>query len=413
MKNKRHCWIIVLVALLLLLLQSCSRPAMNIDNLVSCENGTNPTPIDSEFDFPGDLLFVKRDGSEILAFNGKTHQFTSIFRLPENGTADVSPLSRDGKTLVVSYQNPSDMKNLSVIVLSPQGIIESSKILIPPLGHNRERIIQWASIGWVNSDLFQGVLFEKGMVGDELSQNQFFNPYKLEWGSLNVMIQDLDVDPVGGFLFSPDLTRVLYVNSEYHLALYDFSQKKNIWEYHDYDGISPNEQSPILEDAIWSPDGNMLALPLTNEDRVPIALILDKDGQIINSIYFGNYQHGFSWSKDGQFLAFYEDRCTTIDSIIRCEARPVIRVISTKDGLLRDLCSLTEGILPTQSIRNFRIIWSPDQEFLVYSSANHETGTGGFFLQKLNDPEVRIIDVKDDSLILLGWSQEHWEKAQP
>ena len=402
MKNKRYCWIVVLVTVLMLILQSCSRPAMNIDDLVSCENGTNPTPIDSEFDFPGDLLFVKRDGSEILAFNRKTHQFTSIFRLPENGTADVSPLSQDGKTLVVSYQNPSDMKNLSVIVLSPQGIIESSKIPIPPLGHNRERIIQWASIGWVNSDLLQGVLFEKGIVGDELSQNQFFNPYKLEWGLLNVMVQDLDVDPVGGFLFSPDLTRVLYVNSDYHLALYDFSQKKNIWEYDDYDGISPNEQSPILEDAIWSPDGNMLAIPLTNEERVPIALILDKDGEIVNSIYFDNYQHGFSWSKDGNLLAFYDNK-----------AKPVIRVISTKDGSLKDLCSLSEDSLPTQSIRGFRIVWSPDQDFLAYSAANHEAGSGGFFLQKLTDPEVRIIDVNDDSLILLGWSHEHWENAQP
>ena len=91
MKNKRYCWIVFLAAVLMLLLQSCSRPATNIDNLVSCENGTNPTPIDSEFDFPGDLLFVKRDKSEILAFNGKTHQFTSIFHLPNNGTADVSP----------------------------------------------------------------------------------------------------------------------------------------------------------------------------------------------------------------------------------------------------------------------------------------------------------------------------------
>jgi hypothetical protein len=370
MKNKRYCWIVVVAAVLLLLLQSCSRPAMNIDNLVSCENGTKPSPINSEFEFPGDLLFVKRDKSEILAFNGKTHQLTSILRLPEYGTADVSPLSPDGKTLIVSYQNPSDMRNLSVIVLSPEGIIESSKIPIPPLGDNRERIIQWATVGWVNSDLLQGVLFEKGMMGDELSQNQFFNPYKLEWGSLNVMVQDLDLDPVGGFLFSPDLTRVLYVNSDYHLALYDFSQKTNIWEYDDYDGISPNEQSPMLEDAIWSPDGNMLAIPLTNEDSVPIALILDKDGEIVNSIYFDNYQHGFSWSKDGNLLAFYEDRAT-----------PVIRVISIRDGLLKDLCSLAEDILPTQSIRGFRIIWSPNQEFLVYSAANHETGRGGFFLQ--------------------------------
>jgi len=414
MKDKRYFWVIVLLAFFMLLLQSsCSRLAEQPDGFVNCQNGTNPTPIDSTFHFPGDLLFIKRDKSEILTFNGETHQFTSIFSMPDYAIADVSPLSHDGKTLVASYQDPSDMKTLSVIVLSPEGITKSNKIVMPLLEQKQEKTVEWFSSDWVNNYYLQGSLFEEGITGDELSGKWLFNPYKLEWKSLADILKDLNIAELSGVLISPDLTKVLYVNSQYHLALYDLSRKENLWEYNDYDGVFPDEQSSMLDDAVWSPDGKMLASPLTNKDGVPISLVLDKNGEIINSIYSGNYQHGYSWSKDGQFLAFYEDRCNTIDSIIRCESRPVIRIVATKDGLLRDLCSLSKDILPAQSIETFRIIWSPDQQFMAYSSTNHKTGQGGIFLQKLNDPQIRIIDISDDALILLGWSPEHWNKARP
>jgi hypothetical protein len=414
MKYKKQSWAVILSILFVLLSQSfCSKPVADVGSFVNCVNGTNPLPIGPEFKFPGDLLFLKRDRSELLAYNGETHQFTSIFRMPDKVVARVSPLSNDGKTLVISYQDSSNMKSLLVILLSPQGSTKTDKTQIPPLTKNQEKTVKWGSVDWANSNYLQGTLFEEGITGDELSEIWFLNPYKLEWKSLASLLPDLKRDDVSGVLFSPDLTRVLYVDSKYHLEMYDLQRKANLWKYDDYDGISPIETSVMLSGAIWSPDGEILALPLANEDRVPISLMLDKDGGIINSIYFGNYQFGYSWSKDGQLLAFYEHRCTTIDSIVRCDSKPVIRVISAKDGLLRDLCALDKDILPTQGIQNSAIVWSPNQQFLAYSSTNHKTGHGGILLQKLNDPQIRIIESEDDSLILLGWSQEHWEKARP
>ncbi|HLP43792.1 MAG TPA: hypothetical protein VK145_00765 [Candidatus Nanoarchaeia archaeon] len=87
---------------------------------VNCENGLHPVPLEQAFQFPGDLLFMRYDRSEILSLNGETHKFTSVFRMPGNDIYDVSPLSQDGKTLVISYRKPSDRKVLLLIRVVPE-----------------------------------------------------------------------------------------------------------------------------------------------------------------------------------------------------------------------------------------------------------------------------------------------------
>jgi hypothetical protein len=405
----------LLILLTLLILSACSKQVDRTDGFINCNNGTSPTPIEQNFKFPGDLLFMRSDGSELLAFNGETHEWTSVLHMPSGGDYAVSPLSRDGKTLVISYKEPSELETLSIMLLSYRGSIEYKKANLPSLEANRNKAHSWFPVHWINSDYLQGVLSEEVIPGERLWESWLLNPYQSEWKSLPRINNNLDQAEGSGFSISPDLTRVLYVNNEYHLILYDLNQNKVLWEYSDYDGVIPQLTSPTLSNAIWSKNGALLALPVADKDREPGILILDNNGKIINSISFGNYQHGFSWAEDGQLVAFYEDRCSTIDCMDR--VRPVIRIIDMRDGLLRDLCSLGEDIVPTQGTYSGRLIWSPDQQFLTYTTMiTHweppsEALNYGIILQKLNDPQIRIIHIEKHAMILVGWSKYHWTSA--
>jgi hypothetical protein len=408
-KYKKRPLFSTLPILFILLIQSaCSSQVSGPNTLVNCSNGTNPIPLEQGFTFPGDLLFAKRDGSEILAFNGSTHELTSIFRVPSKGAHDVSPLSQDGKTLVIFHQDPSEMEALSIDILLNSGTVENRKILLPVVEQNQDKLYTWSSVDWINGKYLQGVLSEKGSTGDELWESWLLNPYQLDWKSLPSLNNNLDQMEESGFSISPDLTRVLYVNTQYQLVLYDLVQNRALWNYSDYDGISPRMTSPDLSDAAWSPSGEMLALPITRTDGMtPGIVVLGKDAGIINSFYFGDFQFGLNWSKDGQLLSFYENRSTTIDSA--GNLRPIVRIIGMKDGLLRDICSLKENTEPSQGISNNRVVWSPDQQFLAYTLWSSDVNTqDGIVLQKLSDPLIRIIQLDTDTMVLLGWSKEHW-----
>ncbi len=403
---------VLLIVLAVVMQSACSRQTASTDKLIGCNNGTHPVPIEQEFKFTGDLLFMRRDRSEILAFSGETHEFTSLFHMPSDELYDVAPLSQDGKALVLSRQDRNQVNTLSILLLPNHGSIEQKQVSLPMLKENPNKVYSWLPVDWANNNYLQGVLSEKGNTGDELWSPWLLNPYQPEWKTLSSISKDANQAQASGFSISPDFTRVLYVDMQYHLVLYDLIQNKTLWEYDDYDGVVPGLASPTLSDATWSKDGKLLALPVTSKDGKPTVLILDKDGKSVDSIGFDNHQHGFSWSEDSQLLSFYEDSCTIADC--KDKPGPTIQIISAKDGLLSNACSLTENTIPTAGIINNRIVWSPDQQFLAYSSwSSDETMQDGIILQRLSDPKVRIIQVDTDKMILLGWSEYHWTSTNP
>ena len=118
---------------------------------IDCQNGANPTPLKQDFKFPGDLLFRKRDTSEILAFNGETHELASIYKPQSDGFYDIS-LSQDSKTLVIFHQEPSDRKTLFIIILSNRGRVETKNIPLPNWEQVQGKADAWLSGGWVNNN---------------------------------------------------------------------------------------------------------------------------------------------------------------------------------------------------------------------------------------------------------------------
>jgi hypothetical protein len=398
-----ECVLLLLIAMINLV--SCSSGSMGIDKFEICNNGIHPAPIDRGFKFPGNLLFARSDGSEVLALSGETHEFISVLQMPIDGFYDVSPLSRDGKTLVISYREPDDVETLSVLLLSNLGSLDHKKVPLPTLWKGRSKMVSWKFSDWVNDRYLQGSLYEEGVAGDELWEALLFDSYELEWKTISNINGNLNQAQGSGFSVSPDLTRVLYVDDEYRLILYDLIQNTILWEYSDYDGVVPRLGSPVLSDATWSSDGEILALPITSENGTPALLILGKNGRIIRSFNFDNNQHGYSWSKNNQFLSFYEDRCISNDCM---DAKPIIRALNTKDGSLKDLCWLPNVTVPIGGIANNRITWSPNQQLIAYTYWSGASSQDGIILQKINDPQIRMVEIDNDTMILLGWSEHHW-----
>jgi len=352
---------------------------------------------------------MKRDTSEILAFNGETHELKSIYRPPSEGFYDAS-LSQDGKTLVIFYQKPSDKNTLFIIILSNRGIVETKNIPLPIWEQIQGKANAWLSGGWVNNNYLQGILYDRENPEDKLWEPWLLNLEQLEWKSLSNINNTLDPVENSGFSISPDLTRVLYVNKQYQLVLHDLIQNEAIWTYSDYDGLNPFVHSPGLADATWSEDGKMLATTISNNanQNQPSILILDQSGKILHLMDFGTGQLGLSLSNNKKFLSFWGNQSTGLTTASGW--RPVIRVMEISAGLVRDLCMLSENLAPWGGI-----IWSPDQQFLAYTVQDINTKRDELIIQKLNDPQLRILHLYDESqnFDFLGWSKEHWDKAGP
>lgn len=407
--QKHSCFIFLSLLLTSIIQSSCSRPVTDISVFINCQNGISPTPIKQDFKFPGDLLFMKRDTSEILAFNGETHELASIYRPQSDGFYDIS-LSQDGKKLIIFYQKPSDRKTLFIIILSNRGIVETKNIPLPIGEQIQGKASAWLSGGWVNNNYLQGILYDRENPEDKLWEPWLLNLEQLEWKSLSSINNTLDPVENSGFSISPDLTRVLYVNKQYQLVLYDLIQNEAIWTYSGYDGLNPFVHSPGLADATWSEDGKMLATTISNNanQNQPGILILDQSGRILHLIDFGTGQFGLSWSNNKKFLSFWGNQSTGLTTA--SGSRSVIRVMDMEYGLVRDLCMLSENLVPWRGV-----FWSPDQQFLAYTVQDINTKRDELIIQKLNDPQLRILHLYDVSqnFDFLGWSKEHWDKAEP
>jgi protease II len=84
--------------------------------------------------------------------------------------------------------------------------------------------------------------------------------------------------------------------------------------------------------------------------------------------------------------------------------------MDVENGVVRDLCMLGENIEPWG-----RIIWSPDQQFLAYTVQDRNAKREELIIQKLNDPQLQMVHLYDEAqnYEFLGWSKEHWDKADP
>src|SRR5574340_867247 len=412
---------IILLIILAVLLTACGQQPAPEPDSVQWENTADPLKMERDYEFPGDLLFVSRATGEIVALNGKTHQITPIFQFPENSTHRNAVLSKDGKPFLIYYHEGEENGKEEMFLLTYEGKVTTIEFSLPqdiPPGYSSPR---WSTTKWINDEYVQGMLFDEDMIDDIVWEVRLYNPYQGDWKSLSDFSAKIKQNKFSsGFTISPDLTRALYVNDEFELVFFDLENEKELWKYSEWDGVFPNGETSTLAGAIWSNDGEHLAVEITTKcdnsanEYTPAILVMSKDGKIENSIMFGNYQHGLEWSADDSRLWFYEDRCTTDPTASDCDTRIVIRSIDMKNGLLSDNFELNLDKPPQGNIDISRWNISPDGRFQVLSLYNSrnidalEPNRDEIILFNISDPQLWQMSI-DHNSDLFGWSGVHWE----
>lgn len=384
------------------------------NTIIECIKGAEPILLDESYKFNGDLIFRSNEKGEIIAFNGETHKITPLFYVNDGDFWDVSPLSWDGKNLVLSSypNNVSTDGVLSLSLMSYDGNIK--QINIPIITPDSKITYSWASSEWINEEHLQSILVKRDNEGKAISEVLLLNPFNPRVQKFSDFVKiESQGDGEDGFLVSPDLTRVLFINSQYYLTLYDVVLQKELWTYEKDDGAMMALETSSLGDTVWSKTSDMLFVPVpsvTDTGDGTLILFVSRDGEIVNSIGFENYQHGFSWDSNENLLAFYGYECSGINCPVD-EIKSVIQVLNADTNTIIDLCSLGNEIEPTSANATGRIVWSPNDTALVFSSFSIRSAPGTFLIKKLDDPNLISIPIDPYRYTLLGWSPYHWNKT--
>lgn len=403
---KREMYSALCSLLVICLLVSCRPPQAGRSNIATCTNGTSPTNIHQGLQLQGSLLLNETTQSYVSSYDGKTHDYITLLDLTGFKNYSISSISPGGKWLLVSQQKKTAPNTAELLLLFRTGRIERKSLLVP---ESDDHILRY--FHWLNEQSFLGWTLLNGFYNYGI-----FEPLIPQWHPLELDGLTFYEGASSGISLSPDLSRILYVNREMSLILYDLKSGKTLLGNYDYDGINPVLLTPELQPSIWSSDGSMLAIPTSrkndNQEENGI-IVVDKSGKVIRSVYFENRPFGLSFSHNGKYLAFFEERL--VSQAVNANRIPVIRMLEIASGRVFDMCVLGSGTDPTYNVETQTILWSPDDKYIAYNygkvppSQNFEN-RNGIIIQKLDEEEIWLIPSGERNYILLGWSPYQWKK---
>lgn len=381
-------------------LAGCQVVTARQDKMEVCMNGASPTLISQHFQFPGTLLIYDSTRSLIIGYDGETQEFTTLMDLTGFEDYHITSLSQNGRWLLVSQYQPSDPRTMELFALYHTGQIEHKQFPLPESDDQTLRYYQWVNgqALWGRIDL------------DESANYGIFEPLIPQWQPLD--FSSLDFQDDTGITLSPDLSRILYINSQWSLVLQDLPGNQSLWEDSDYEAITPVYSSPVLYPAIWSVDGSLLAVPashsLDQEMEFEI-LVLDQFGNSVSSARLDDRPDGLNFSHNQKYLAFYGERKTS-------EHLPVIRLMEIASGEITDLCNLGSGTDPVMKVQTKTIHWSFDDAYIAYNygdapPAKNNENKNGIIIQKLDQEQIWLIPSGERNFNLLGWSPYRWTSS--
>gem|GEM_PF-2880278 len=379
MRREKRGAVFVLVNVCLLLLSSCTFLPVRT---TSCYTVIKQTP------FIGNLIFVKHN--TVYAFSSNIVEIRSI----ANFTGSVANLhiSPDGKYLLdpkireaVSEELPEDAAFLfeQAVGLTTTHYLESLDLIEIQTGAKShievpEMLRAYSLKGWFDREwlLFEPVfgIIQQGFIAFpviDTSQPKgsifLFNPFTRQSISI-VPNLPAELDPdflvlprwwLYPFTYSTDKQRVFfYTHTETGMSkyvLWDITNQRVIWE----EALNPVE---VVEPAWWSPDGKYIAYHYYDSQRL---VLLDMQGTrtripTLSEKYVPS--HDFSWSPNGQMLAFWIGDLSRKNEIMQ----PFEFVVyDTKTNAIINTCIISEGTTG-------EFFWSPDGRFILIAEKSHE-----------------------------------------
>lgn len=248
--------------------------------------------------------------------------------------------------------------------------------------------MSWLSNDWIN-DRYLVSGFAIKMYKDDRNLTPYYSildPLNGQWKD-DLIRQLPNLNRKFKPFFSPDLSRVLFINTEYDLILWDLLQSNAIKVW------SSSDMPMYGIDAAWSPDSSKLVWWGFQSPAAMNITLIDHDGN--ESLPLHKYlaeSAGFavsdiSWSHNSRYLAIALH--TTNDE----RDRQVLYIYDTADDTLAIKCDLHNK----QDGRPIHLYWSPDDLAIAYS---HYVSSPLFVLDLNTGITVKVAD----NAIIQDWA---------
>lgn len=347
---------------------SASSIAPQTKNLIpNCKNSDHPFSLSRITELEGSIIYRSHEGNEWFLLRGNPPISQTIDLFTEK--ADSATYSKDGNWMLIYSQRPmrsGSEDQYPVWLVSDNGhktevIIDiSSMTSIEQNEESRTSSFQSWTISWLTDRIVQ----VRSTYGE--SPNEIFPDFI--FGYFDIFNEAWLDEPVNKLPnrynyqwinFSPDLSRMLYLNKDFEIVLWDVIQEKELWR-----NVAGTSQLPPF--AVWSPDHQQVAFW---SDGFPEDIqLLSRDGRDYSvipkplfkstNIEFIPYRGFFEWAPDSQRLAItgiIENRQdSSVQSIL------YIYDVDLKEYVYS--CPMGDEDKRTVSSN---IIWSPDGNFIL------------------------------------------------
>jgi WD40 repeat protein len=280
----------------------------------------------------------------------------------------------------------------------------------------------WGGMIWINDETILIYILQtlEDLPGYPHYIKALVNPFTGEWQQF--FLESLDRQPDNAVLFSPDMTKALYVSEVGGLAtvkLWDSTKQEVLWQNIE-DTLDTHfvlSDQAWIGAAAWTPDSNWIALTAVENRNdhnwrsvdAQGVYLLDRNGQRGKFItdYYQRFGRSFtasdlSWSPDSRFLAM---SVTVAGSDADAPSIRRLFVYDLEADELTDFCWFI-GDTPGAHSATGSLIWSPDSQYIAYAgySSNPFDEETPSALVVINIYTGELAAIVDEAVLLGGWS---------
>jgi WD40 repeat protein len=370
---------------------------INWEAVPACQGESQTVSEVDNFGLGGVIAYYDAEQNGFYTFGG----FPSLYtQLPISGTIHTKLVgfSPNGEWLAYELDSPT------IGLLSSKGeeIVKTIDIkgFYSQLPEGSELCGWNTNPEWINNDLIDLSLCYRESAPQVIMKNYdlfaVLDPFSGTWREdfLSDLPERLEFSHA---VFSPDMDRVLYVNKDHTLVLWNLVKQSSIHIKQPFDFKTLYyADDPLL---VWSPNSNLAAIAAPEDELQLIpdtwqrgVYLLGREGgkgqKITNFLAeFDSFtSYGLRWSPDSRYLAF------SVAHTNGEEDRQTLYVYDLEAGNYIFQCDLDLA-------DPIRFYWSPDNQFIAYTYYY----ASPLVVISLNTGETYIVT---DRAIIGGWSDQ-------
>jgi len=374
------------------------------DTIPNCQNFEHPTPFSDLKIIEGKFFFSSLDRANLFSFGGMPPKLKPVYR-PDSRT-NLFSFSKDGKWLLAYSNEPESVTSsndrYSIQLISKDGSIQDKVIdlsrmteFIHDSGSETFFPLVW-QFEWVDPHIVK-ILVGYGETRPIWYIFGYYDILQDTWWDDNLQYVP-DREAYEWTDLSPDLTRLLYINSNHEIVLWDLPKQHEIWRSNP-DGFQPAPK------ARWTSDSQKVAF--WSVDKLDEIQLINRDGDGYTSVRKPKYpsesqnlsigSFGFRWSPDNRLIAIW--------GIIRDDQNslqtPMLYVYDLQNESYIFRCQVGES---TDRVYIWNFFWSPDGSMLIPEHVYEGFETTPFRLYDIRNKAV--YQYGQETFSAIGWVQE-------